>query len=81
MMGWNDGMMGGWSIGLGVAGWLIQLLFFIAIIYLAFVLIRRLHHAPGSGRENHSEEILRERFAQGEITAEEYKKMKEILKK
>ncbi|RYL92310.1 hypothetical protein EWI07_09735 [Sporolactobacillus sp. THM7-4] len=80
MMGWNGEMMGGWGIGPGF-GWLIQLLFFIVIIYLAFILIRKLNNIPESEKkENRAEEILRERFARGEITEEEYKKMKEVLK-
>lgn len=78
MYGWNGGMMGGWGFGLG---WLLQLLFFIVVIYLAVVLIKRLNVPPNfEKRENRSEEILKERFAKGEITEEEYKKMKEVLK-
>lgn len=80
MMGWSGGMMGGW--GLGFLGWLIQLLFFIVVVYLAVILIKRLNGSTNSEkRDNHSEEILKERFAKGEITEEEFKKKKEVLKK
>lgn len=78
MMGWNGGMMGGWGFGFG---WLLQLLFFIVVIYLVVILIKKLNGTSNSEkRDDHSEEILKERFAKGEITEEEYKKMKEVLK-
>ncbi|MDD9149177.1 MULTISPECIES: SHOCT domain-containing protein [unclassified Sporolactobacillus] len=78
LYGWNGGMMGGWGFGLG---WLLQLLVFVVVIYLAFILIKRLNVPSNADRrENRSEDILKERFAKGEITEEEYKKMKEVLK-
>ncbi|RYL87524.1 SHOCT domain-containing protein [Sporolactobacillus sp. Y61] len=78
MMGWNNGMMNGFGIGMGFIGWLLQLALFIALIYLAVVLVKKVNHHH-SGNSDHAESILRERFARGEITEEEYEKMKRIL--
>jgi putative membrane protein len=77
MMGWNGGMMNGYVIGMGFIGWLVQLALFIAVIYLAFVLIKRVNNK--SDNHNQSEAILKERFARGEITEDEYQKKKKIL--
>ncbi|SFG93307.1 SHOCT domain-containing protein [Sporolactobacillus nakayamae] len=77
MMGWNGGMMNGYVIGMGFIGWLVQLALFIAVIYLAFVLIKRVNNK--SEDTNRYELILKERFARGDITEEEYNKMKKVL--
>ncbi|MET1248200.1 SHOCT domain-containing protein [Sporolactobacillus sp. STCC-11] len=77
MMGWNGGMMNGYVIGMGFIGWLVQIALFIAVIYLAFALIRRVNNK--SENTNRYESILKERFARGDITEDEYNKMKKIL--
>jgi putative membrane protein len=77
MMGWNGGMMYGFGAGMGLIGWLVQLALIVALIYLAVILIRKL---TGSANESKkSESILKERFARGEISEEEYERMKKIL--
>ncbi|MCI1882746.1 MAG: SHOCT domain-containing protein [Sporolactobacillus sp.] len=82
MMGWHGGMMGGFGIGLGLIGWLIQLALFIAVIYLAVVLIRRVTERPPEPNQSESwETVLKERFARGEISEEEYNKMKNVLRR
>lgn len=78
--GWNNGMMG-WGYGSALVGGIIQMLFLLVVIILVFLLIKRSNHLFGSENYSRSEEILKERFAKGEITEEEYKKMKDVLKK
>ncbi|OGI29096.1 MAG: hypothetical protein A2288_02120 [Candidatus Moranbacteria bacterium RIFOXYA12_FULL_44_15] len=75
MMGWG----GGW--GFGVFGMIISLLFWaaliIAVVYLIKYLGRGAHHAPGED----AAEILKKRYAKGEITKEDYDRMKKELEK
>lgn len=77
MGGFDGGMMGGW----GAFGWLwmlIPLLFWgglLAVIVWAVVRIfpnRRAGYEPQDRRTDSAEEILRNRFARGEIDAGEY---------
>lgn len=64
MMG--SGMMGGWG---GVAWFGVLLLLIVAVgIVLAVVLIRR----PAGAPTDDAREILRRRFASGEISADEF---------
>lgn len=86
MMGGFDGFMGG---GWGAFGWLwmlIPLLFWgglIALIVWAVVRVfpGQRDSANFSGtREKPAEEILRERFARGEIDAEEYERSLAVLR-
>ena len=76
-----DGMMNG-------GGWLwmlLPLLFWGGLIAFAvWALIRIFPNRDGDGasgnREDSAEEILRKRFARGEIDAEEYERSLEVLK-
>lgn len=78
MMGWyGNGMMGGFGLGLGMIGGVINLLFLIAVIYLVVILIKKLMNQPSA--TDKSQAILNERLAKGEITEEEYQKLKKIL--
>lgn len=72
MMGWYGGMMNGWGLG-----WIIQLLIIVLFIYLIVMIIKKSNSQ--SHHEDRSDAILKERFAKGEITEEEYKKMKKTL--
>jgi putative membrane protein len=85
MMGQGGMMGGGWGV-LGM-GWmvLIPLLFFgglIALIVWAVTLLASGGHASGSAgvHEQSAEEILQQRFARGEIDAEEYEERHRILR-
>lgn len=78
MMGGFDGMMGGWM-------WMLFFLLFwgglLALIVWAVVqvLSRRDGERPERRGES-AEEILRARFARGEIDAEEYERSLEVLR-
>ncbi len=79
---WGNGLNGGyWWMGLVGLG--VQLIFWIALILLGVYLFRQLVR-PGvsSGsfvRNDASLDILRERFARGEIDSEEYQRRKQNL--
>lgn len=77
------GMMGGFGGGFGWIGWIFQIVVLVAVIYLVVYAVRSF-----SGNSKHrisasdeAENILAQRFARGEISAEEYKSMKDQLKK
>jgi putative membrane protein len=85
MGGFDGGMMGGWG-AFGWLGMLIQLLFFggfLALIAWAITRIFPTHHDGGDThrdpRKVSAENVLRERFARGEIDAEEYEERRRIL--
>lgn len=85
MRGWygpgGDWMMGGNYSWMGFAVMIIQLLFWLGIIFLAVRLIRSYldrQNAPGKP-EDHALTILRERYAKGEIDLEEYNTRKSEL--
>jgi putative membrane protein len=66
----------GW--GMGGGGWLFMLLFWGAVIALIVFLVRR----TGEGRRGESAmDVLKRRYAKGEITKEEYESMKKDIEK
>jgi putative membrane protein len=83
MMG-QGGMMGqGWGL-FGIIWMLVPLLFLgglVAVIVWAVTQLTSGRHAAGSAgvHDQSAEEILRQRFARGEIDAEEYEKRRRIL--
>ncbi len=82
MMNGMDGMMGG---GLMILFMILWLLFLVAIIALVVWLVMRLFFNRRVGelqeaRGDSAEEILHQRFARGEIDAEEYEHSLEILR-
>lgn len=87
MHGWygsgNSWMMGGNYWWMGLIGMVIQLLFWIGIIYLAVRLLRTYlprNNAPAKIEDN-ALSIIRERYAKGEIDSEHYNKLKQDLEK
>ncbi|QIN84436.1 hypothetical protein GBA63_18645 [Rubrobacter tropicus] len=76
MMGGLDGVMGGWGV-FGWLGMLIPLLFWVGLIALVIWAVARIVPNAGSGRLHQgvptesAEDVLRERFARGQIDAEE----------
>lgn len=73
---------GGWLLGHGPFGLLLYLLLAILFVY-ALIRIGRGIFARGGAHKDSSDslEILRARFARGEISAEEYQRMREILRR
>jgi len=80
-----DGPMGGWDGGFWWPFILIRLLLWVVFLsVLAWFALRlfsrgRAAARPGAPRDS-AEEILRERFARGEISADEYKRSLEVLR-
>lgn len=86
MMGQGGMMDGGWGF-FGIIGALVQLLFFGGLIaVIVWAVVRITANRQGGGAElraggDSAEEILRQRFAKGEIDAEEYDERRRILRK
>ena len=77
-------MMWGWPMmGFGGFGMIFGFIFFIAIVIGVIFLIVWLVRRPGCSITNktnaHSLEILKERYAKGELTKEQYESMKKDL--
>ena len=68
--------------GMGWVGMLLQFVLLFAIVYflVSFSKQRSLFE-KGPSNSKEAQEILRERFAKGEITEEEYEHMKKVLLK
>jgi len=80
MFGYGNGMMGNYGYGMGYGGMFFGLLFWIFIIVVAYLLIKRLMEQNKSHREEKSGmDIAKERYAKGEITKEEFEEMKTRL--
>ena len=69
-MGWN---------GFGLLGWVPMLLFWVLLILGVVVLIRYLTKTGGSREEKLPLEILKERYAKGEIDKKEFEEKKKDL--
>ena len=78
MMGW-----GGYGYGMGIFGWFFMLAFWGLIIVGLVLVVRWLwYQGPPATRTGANEaplEILKRRYARGEITKEEYDRMKQDL--
>lgn len=77
MMHWFDNY--GYGMGHGI-GWFFMILFWVLIVLLVLYAVK-LASRGNSGREpdRKAGEILKERYARGEISREEYKRMKEDI--
>ena len=81
MMGYGslNNMMGGWN-GFGVLGWIPMLLFWILLILGVVALFRYLGGSGRSGDKGRSPlDILKERYAKGEIDKKEFEQMKKDI--
>lgn len=75
-----DGAMGGWGI-FGILGPLFGLFFMVSLVALVlFVALRIFSGRQGFGRTDSAEDILRERFARGEVSTEEYEQSVQVLR-
>lgn len=83
MWGWPN-MMGGLFGGMGWIGMLLGLVFFIAlivgIILLIVWIVKRTTHSSAEPKSaNKALEVLKERYAKGEINKEQYEAIKSDL--
>lgn len=81
MMMMGCGWMGCGGFGFGPFGWIAMLLFWVLIIgglalIAVWVFREATPSAPGPGGSSRSLEILKERYARGEITREQYEEMR-----
>ena len=76
--GWGN-MIGGWS-GLGLLGWIPMLLFWILLILGVVALFRNLGDSTRNNDKQRSPlDILKERYAKGEIDKKEFEQIKKDL--
>ena len=86
MPGAMDGPMGGWDVGFWWPFMLVRLLLWgIFLSLLVWFAVRMFSRGrgdtPPGATIDSAEEILRERFARGDISAEEYERALEILRR
>ena len=85
MMGrYGYGGYGGFGGGYGWVGMFMLIIFVIGIILLGIYLFRRNSsqgYTNGLGKQNNGLDILRERYAKGEIDSTEYQSRKQNLEK
>jgi putative membrane protein len=77
--GW---MMSGWGLGYGLFGWLVMLLFWVLIIAGVVILVRWFMDQGKLKRPTTEEtplDILKKRYARGEIDKEQFETMKQEL--
>ncbi len=83
MWGWPNMMGGFFGGGLGWIGMIFGFIFFVAIIIgvilLIVWLVGRSGYSTTDKTSTHSLEILKERYAKGELTKEQYEGMKKDL--
>jgi putative membrane protein len=75
--GWADGWLGIFGFGLHGVG---MLLFWGLLIWGAIVLIRSVSQAGGAKREDSALALLRERYARGDLTREQFESTREALR-
>ncbi len=79
MMNWGNWTGYGWGMGFG---WIFMILFWALVILGVVYIVRALSRKAGrSGPEETPLDILKKRYAKGEITKEEFERMKDDLMK
>ncbi len=75
MMNWGNY---GWGMGFG---WMFMVLFWALVILGIMYIVQTISRRPGQGPEEKPLDILKKRYAKGEITKEEFERMKDDLLK
>ena len=75
--GWNN-MMGGWG-DFGILGWLSILLFWLLLILGVVALVRHLARSGQTREDKTPLDILKERYANGEIDKKEFEEKRKDL--
>ena len=80
MRGWGPMMNDGYGYGYGYGGMFMGLIFLIFIVVAVYFIVQALRgkNVIGQAQENHLD-ILKKRYAKGEITKEEFDRMKNEL--
>jgi putative membrane protein len=65
---------GNYGSGMGF-GWIFMLLFWAIIIFIVVALVKK----RGSGENETAEDILKKRYARGEISKEEFERLKKDI--
>ncbi|MEQ6378058.1 SHOCT domain-containing protein [Bacillaceae bacterium S4-13-56] len=76
MMGWMNDCAG----GQGFFMWIGMILFWGLLFFAGFYFMKTYTGSSNSRVQNNAMDILKERFARGELSEEEYDRMKEKLK-
>lgn len=78
MMNWGSGVGAGWMI----FGWLMMIIWWAVIIGAVVLVVRALtRNANGDSASHAALDILKERYAKGEITKKEFQEMKKEVEK
>jgi len=68
-----------WGGGYGMIGGLMMLVFWGLVIFLIVVAVRRFTNGNSAPKQPDALDVLRDRFAKGEIDEEEFQKRKSTL--
>ncbi len=68
----------GWGMG---AGWITMVLFWVVVVLGVMFIAQRVRCGRGSAQGETPMDILKKRYAKGELTKEQYEKMKNDLRK
>jgi putative membrane protein len=80
MYGWyNQGMGGGWWVLMMIGMVVFWAIFVVGIVYLVRHNGPRRGDAPSTSSTTSAIDILKERFARGELTEEEYTRRRKLL--
>jgi putative membrane protein len=70
MMHWS----GNYGFGMGF-GWFFMILFWALVLFVVIALVKKI----GAGEKETAEEILKKRYARGEISKEEFDRLKKDI--
>ena len=82
--GWGPGMMGGFGHGMGGFGFIMMIAFWILIVVGIVFVIRWLAASTNAAKSTHAigetpQDILKKRYARGEIDKAEFEEKKKVL--